>query len=403
MTTKLLDFETEGSEIRPADGQRSGPARRLLFIIDQLCAYGGAERMLLEIARRIPEMRYEVGILTFELDPLIPEFRDSTISIEVLRLGKTISLHGAKAAFRLNQLLRRKRVQGVHTFFETSDLWAAPVARLSGCRVLVSSRRDMGILRTSFHRRAYPFVDPLFSRILPVSESVRGCVMKSPRLRSERVETLYNGVDISVVDRARRQKDVSSMPGISFSGPLIVTLANIRRVKGLDVLIEAFSSVASSIPEARLVIAGKVLEPETMCALQVQVSALGLVDRVLFPGPLTNPFPLLDQADLFVLPSRSEGFSNALLEAMACGLPIVATGVGGNAEAVLDRRTGFIVAPEQPREMAQRMQELLSNRPLARLFGQQARVRVIQQFSMESMMERLLSIYDRCFEEGLRA
>lgn len=348
-------------------------------------------------------MRYEVGILTFELDPLIPEFRDSTISIEVLRLGKTISLHGAKAAFRLNQLLRRKRVQGVHTFFETSDLWAAPVARLSGCRVLVSSRRDMGILRTSFHRRAYPFVDPLFSRILPVSESVRGCVMKSPRLRSERVETLYNGVDISVVDRARRQKDVSSMPGISFSGPLIVTLANIRRVKGLDVLIEAFSSVASSIPEARLVIAGKVLEPETMCALQVQVSALGLVDRVLFPGPLTNPFPLLDQADLFVLPSRSEGFSNALLEAMACGLPIVATSVGGNAEAVLDRRTGFIVAPEQPREMAQRMQELLSNRPLARLFGQQARVRVIQQFSMESMMERLLSIYDRCFEEGLRA
>jgi glycosyltransferase involved in cell wall biosynthesis len=227
--------------------------------------------------------------------------------------------------------------------------------------------------------------------------------MKSPRLRSERVETLYNGVDISVVDRARRQKDVSSMPGISFSGPLIVTLANIRRVKGLDVLIEAFSSVASSIPEARLVIAGKVLEPETMCALQVQVSALGLVDRVLFPGPLTNPFPLLDQADLFVLPSRSEGFSNALLEAMACGLPIVATSVGGNAEAVLDRRTGFIVAPEQPREMAQRMQELLSNRPLARLFGQQARVRVIQQFSMESMMERLLSIYDRCFEEGLRA
>jgi glycosyltransferase involved in cell wall biosynthesis len=403
MTTKLLDFEIEGSEIRPADGQRNGPARRLLFIIDQLCAYGGAERMLLEIARRIPEMRYEVGILTFELDPLIPEFRDSTISIEVLRLGKTISLHGAKAAFRLNQLLRRKRVQGVHTFFETSDLWAAPVARLSGCRVLVSSRRDMGILRTSFHRRAYPFVDPLFSRILPVSESVRGCVMKSPRLRSERVETLYNGVDISVVDRARRQKDVSSMAGISFSGPLIVTLANIRRVKGLDVLIEAFSSVASSIPEARLVIAGKVLEPETMCALQAQVSALGLVDRVLFPGPLTNPFPLLDQADLFVLPSRSEGFSNALLEAMACGLPIVATGVGGNAEAVLDRRTGFIVAPEQPREMAQRMQELLSNRPLARLFGQQARVRVIQEFSMESMMERLLSIYDRCFEEGLRA
>jgi L-malate glycosyltransferase len=403
MTTKLLDFEIEGSEIRPADGQRNGPARRLLFIIDQLCAYGGAERMLLEIARRIPEMRYEVGILTFELDPLIPEFRDSTISIEVLRLGKTISLHGAKAAFRLNQLLRRKRVQGVHTFFETSDLWAAPVARLSGCRVLVSSRRDMGILRTSFHRRAYPFVDPLFSRILPVSESVRGCVMKSPRLRSERVETLYNGVDISVVDRARRQKDVSSMPGISFSGPLIVTLANIRRVKGLDVLIEAFSSVASSIPEARLVIAGKVLEPETMCALQVQVSALGLVDRVLFPGPLTNPFPLLDQADLFVLPSRSEGFSNALLEAMACGLPIVATSVGGNAEAVLDRRTGFIVAPEQPLEMAQRMQELLSNRPLARLFGQQARVRVIQEFSMESMMERLLSIYDRCFEEGLRA
>ena len=401
MTAKLLDPEIEGVETSHHDVQRCAPARRLLFIIDQLCAYGGAERMLLEMARRIPETRYEVGILTFELDPLIPEFRDCPIPIEVLPIGKTMSLQGVKAAIRLNQLLRRKKVQGVHTFFETSDLWAAPIARFSGCRVLISSRRDMGILRRPLHKRAYPFVDPLFSRVLPVSESVRDSVLNSPRLRSEQVETLYNGVDLAALDRARRQRDLSSTGSMSFSGPLIVTLANIRKVKGLDVLIEAFSSIASSIPEARLVIAGKVLEPETMSELQARVCALGLLDRVLFPGPLTNPFPLLDRASLFVLPSRSEGFSNALIEAMACELPIVATEVGGNAEAILHQRTGFIVAPEQPAEMAQRMQELLLNPPLARLFGQQARARVMQQFSMESMMERLLSIYDSCFEEAL--
>src|ERR1700724_59378 len=155
MTAKLLDLEIEGAGSSHHDVQRCAPARRLLFIIDQLCTYGGAERMLLEMARRTPEARYEVGILTFELDPHIPEFRDLPIPIEVLPVGKTMSLHGVKAAIRLSKLLRRKKVQGVHTFFETSDLWGAPIARFSGCRVLISSRRDMGILRSPLHERAY--------------------------------------------------------------------------------------------------------------------------------------------------------------------------------------------------------------------------------------------------------
>jgi glycosyltransferase involved in cell wall biosynthesis len=111
-------------------------------------------------------------------------------------------------------------------------------------------------------------------------------------------------------------------------------------------------------------------------------------------GALANPFPVLRASNVFCLPSRNEGFSNALIEAMGCGLPCVATRVGGNAEALEEGKSGYLVATEDADAMADRILRLLRDPVLARRMGEAARETVRARFSMDAMMNRLTGIYD---------
>ena len=119
-----------------------------------------------------------------------------------------------------------------------------------------------------------------------------------------------------------------------------------------------------------------------------------LTNNIRFVGALHNPFPVLRASNVFCLPSRNEGFSNALLEAMGCGVPCVATRVGGNAEALTEGKNGFLVESEDATAMADRILRLLRDPALAQRVGQLARDTVEKRFSMETMMKRLMSVYD---------
>ena len=243
--------------------------------------------------------------------------------LHVLPLRRTYDLGAAKSALRLRELIRRENVSIVHTFFESSDLWAAPVAKMSGCPILVSSRRDMGILRGRKHHFAYPFVNPLFDRVLAVSDQVRSYCMEHDRIPAKNVQTVYNGIDVELLAAKAGESDARAALGLGEDVPVISTLANIRPVKGIDVLVRAAAQVCRKFPKAVFLVIGSVLVPETYAQLQALVQSFGLQDNVRFLGKQANPFPILHASDVFCLPSRNEGFSNALIEAMGCGLPCV--------------------------------------------------------------------------------
>jgi glycosyltransferase involved in cell wall biosynthesis len=297
-------------------------------------------------------------------------------------------------AWNLRQLVREEQVDITHTFFQTSDLWAAPIAKLGGCSTLVSSRRDLGILRTSMHNVAYRAVNPFFDRVLAVSDEVRAFCITNDHLKAERVETLYNGIDLSVLNVRAKEYDARSRLGLPSNVPLVSTLANIRFVKGLDVLVCAAARVCSEIPETVFLLAGTVLESGVYQDLCKLVKSLGLSNNVRFLGGVQNPYPILGSSDVFCLPSRSEGFSNALLEAMACGVPAVATRVGGNGEAITDDVTGYLVQSEDVDAMADRILRLLRSRDLRYRIAQAALRNVESRFSFSAMMTRLVQIYD---------
>lgn len=388
----LADVSVPRLTLHPPEASNS--RRQLpcvLYVIDQICQLGGAERVLLESVKRMAPDRFRSCVVTFKIDKELEILKGLPCPLHVLPLYRTYNLHAAKMALRLRQLIQTENVSIVHTFFETSDLWAGAVAKLSGCPVLVSSRRDMGILRTRKHEVAYRLMNRFFDRVLAVSDEVRSYCLSHDKIPMQRVETLYNGIDLRLETKspeARRRF------GISEGTPVISTVANIRLVKGIDILIKATASVKEEFPNVIFLIAGGVLEPETFISLQRMVESLGLTKSVRFVGPLSDPYSVLRASDVFCLPSRSEGFSNALIEAMSCCLPCIATRVGGNAEAIEEGRNGFLVPSEDHEAMAERIILLLQNTVLARAIGENARQTVEARFTMQTMLTRLMDIYD---------
>jgi glycosyltransferase involved in cell wall biosynthesis len=290
--------------------------------------------------------------------------------------------------------MRSTEVDIVHTFFETSNTWGAMVAKLSGIPVLVSSRRDMGILRQAKHNIAYTLVNRLSDAFVAVSNGVRDFCIETEGLDPNRVFTVHNGVDLEKIEHPAGVAELKAKLAIPEGTPVVTTVANIRRVKGIDTLLQAAAIVRREIPNVRFLLAGTSLDAAYFEELKTLVRDSGLQDTVVFLGNFSEVFALLKLSNVFCLLSRSEGFSNAILEAMASGLPCVATRVGGNPEAIEDGHNGFLLEPEDANAAAQRLVQLLKNPEQARRIGCVARRTVQEKFTSEKMAGELAGLYE---------
>jgi glycosyltransferase involved in cell wall biosynthesis len=357
----------------------------VLLVVDQFPkSLGGGERIVLRLAALLPQYGYRVSILTFLIHP------DSSVltapppcPIYLLPLRRTYDFTAFRAALELRRFIRQRKIQIVQTFFESSDIWAGFVVKtLSNVR-LVWSRRDMGILRSRKHTLSYRLMAGAPDRVFAVSEQVRRHCIEVDRINPVRVETIYNGLDLD-----------GSVNAAKTSGEFLITsVGNVRRVKGHDVFIKAAAAVVRRFPQVSFSIAGEVLEPEYFAELQGLVRDLKLSERFHFVGGITNIPEHLSSADIFVLPSRSEGFSNAIIEAMAASLPVIATDVGGNAEAVKDGVSGFIVPPEDSAALAEAICLLLDDPSKASQMGAAGKMLVAEKFTTSAMMGRIRAAY----------
>ena len=346
---------------------------------------GGGERVVLKLAAMLPRYGYRVSILTFALDPR-SEFQvaDAPCPTYLLPLQKTYDLAAWKGALALRRLLNGEQVQIVQTFFESSDIWAGVFARLLSPAKLIWSRRDMGILRGGKHTLAYRALRRLPHAVFAVSEQVRQHAITVDGISPDRVHTIYNGLDLT--------PGTPVLP-LRTEGAVVTTVGNIRRIKGHDLFIRAAAEVVAKYPHINFTIAGEVLEPAYFEELQAMVRDLGLSERFHFLGLVKDLRAHLQTAQLFVLPSRSEGFSNALIEAMAAGLPCIATDVGGNAEAIQDGISGTIVAPEAPGSLASAMLEMFASPMAASQMGLAAQRAVEAKFTADAMAHKVARMY----------
>ena len=376
---------SSGTAEESTDARKRMP--HVLLVVDRLPkTLGGGETIVLRLAALLPRCGYRASILTFGVDPQSElQMTAAPCPVYLLALPKTYGTTACRGALALRRLLRQQDVQIVQTFFESSDLWAGLFTRLLSPAKLIWSRRDMGILRERKHDLAYRLLGRLPHAVFAVSEQVRQQVIESDKIAPERVHTIHNGLDL---------EDPESHPTSRPGGAVhVTTVGNIRRVKGHDLLVRAAAEVVVRHPEVTFTVAGQVLDPAYFEELQHLVRDLGLSGRFRFLGKVTDLRTHLQSADVFVLPSRSEGFSNALIEAMAAGLPVIATDVGGNAEAVQHRVSGLIVPPENAPAIAAAILQLLETPSMTDNLRAAGRKAVEEHFTADAMLRKTAAVY----------
>jgi L-malate glycosyltransferase len=375
----------------------------VLFLVDMLhgldscggvpSGLAGVEGVLLKVIRRIPPERYRFSVATFSLGQTQLSDIQFPCPLHLFPLKRTYDWNAFKMANGLRRLIRSEKVSIVHTFLESADIWGGLVAKLSGCPILVSGRRDMGYFRSKKHTFAYRIVNHLVDQVHAVSEEVRSFAIRNDGLDPQKVVTVHNGVALDAT--AENGSDhLRAVLDLDHCGPVIATVANIRPVKGIDILVQAAALVCREFPRVRFLIIGGVLDEPHFAQLRDLVRSLGLTDNVIFVGKSKDVPSLLKLSSIFCLLSRSEGFSNAILEAMASGLPCVVTDVGGNREAIDEGRSGFLVPSEDARLAADRILTLARRPELATRMGKAGRQDATRKFTVDTMVNQWASLYD---------
>ena len=215
--------------------------------------------------------------------------------------------------------------------------------------------------------------------VIANSRAVAGVARRVEQLPARMVRVIYNGVPYPA--GAAAAQELRRELGIPAGAPLFGSVGNLRRVKGHDVLLEAFKQVLRRVPDAHLVVAGANCEPET--GLENLWRRLGLRERAHFLGRRLDVERVYRALDVYVHSSHSEGMPNAVLEAMAAGLPVVATTAGGMPEAVVDGETGFLVPVRNPERLAGAMLKLARSGSRRARMGRAGRARVHRIFRAE--------------------
>jgi L-malate glycosyltransferase len=356
---------------------------------------GGSERQGLQLAKSLAEdgsFQVFVGCLD-RSGPLLEENKWLDRSeIPEFKLNSFYDSNFIAQVYRCAAYLREHRIDVIHThdfytniFGMVSGFLARVPARIASKRETFSkSERQMKIERQSF-RLAHKIVcnakaveDFLINRGIPSRKSL----------------IIYNGLDMKAfsqtfppIDKISRRYGIPLEP----SNRLVTIVANIRSdVKNHSMFLRSAKTVADEFGSVEFVIAG---EGELENVYKEQAVSLGIRHKVHFIGACPDVPALLSISDVCVLSSRSEGFSNAILEYMAAGKPVVATRVGGAAEAVLEGETGYLVDSDDDRAMTRRITQLLRNPELAADFGKRGQQRAKEMFSLSAQLEVTKKLY----------
>ena len=313
--------------------------------------------------------------------------------IEVFALGKRPG-QDLRAMWRFVKLLRRLRPAIVH-----SRNWpafdAVPAARLAGVPVVVHGEHGREVTdphgRNARRNRLRRTLSPLVTRFVAVSHDLARWLVEEVRLPAGKVLTIPNGVQLERFGRTGAQ-EARRQIGLPAEAPVVGTVGRLDPVKDQAGLVRSFAGLRAGHPDALLILAG---DGPCRAELVRLIADLGLEERVRLLGDRPDIPLVLGAMDLFVLPSIAEGMSNTLLEAMASGLAVVATRVGGNLELVEDGVTGRLVPPQDPAALAGSMAAYLEDPHLRAIHGKAARERATEQFGLDRMCAAYTDLYLR--------
>jgi glycosyltransferase involved in cell wall biosynthesis len=372
---------------------------RVLHVISTLLP-GGTEYAALRLIRGLDPARYEFHVAWLRDQPVLRgEFEAAGARVAGMGLNGRID-PGCLA--RLVRHVRRHHIDLVHTHMDLADWYGAAAARLGGARALVSTKQNADEFRTRRTWKRWPFL--LVERlayeaadaVIVVSDGLVEFLRRAEHLPPRKMVVIGNGVDPGLAAAAPGRTEARRRLGLPPFDPVLGTLGRLAPQKGSLDLLRALPAVLRARPGAGLVFAG---DGPLRAPLEREARALGIADRVAFLGFRRDPATVLAALDLFLFPSLWEGLPQALLEAMAIGVPVVAARAVGVAGLVRDGDTGLLVAPGEPESLASAALRLLADPGLASRLAARARETVLAEHTLAAVAERTDRLYRRLLGE----
>ncbi len=374
--------------------------KNILIITDtRISGLGGSENHIRFILSNMNEMKYNFYIAEFQgadkqktdLDIIRGENWPNVEQIK-LNVKRIYGIGALKAWWLLTKLIANYNIDIIISFHEKSDIINALLSKkIQPNLIKISSRRDMNISPSPLLLRLRKFLSSRFDFITAPCQAIITMVEKEEKFLPSRTQVIHNSVDVR-----KFAPNFISKPTISqaeskadYKG---VCLSNLKEVKGHKYLLDAFEIVVKQYPSSQLLLLGE--DHGTEQNIRAQISRIGLESNVKLLGGRTDIHKILSSCDYMVCSSLSEGLSNALLEGLACGLPIVATNVGGNNEIVDDGANGLLCQPKNPHELANKIMQLFDPAILKKM-GSNSRQIACSKFSTQ----QIVTNYDNFFSK----
>lgn len=360
----------------------------ILYLITELST-GGTQSALLRLLQGLDRDRFSpvVACLYNGDGDVAQEIRALGIDVFDARMRHKTAL---PALLRLYRHIRRIRPAILHTSLFHANLPGRILGRLAGVPVVICSERTMA-MESEWRYRLNRWTIGLVDRVTVVSINVRDFCVAHVGLPADKLVAIYNGVELPEESRSARQEARAEL-GLPLDGFVVGAVSRLDPIKGIDFLIKTLARVNDVI----LVVVGD--GPE-LRALEMLAGDLGVAERICWAGYRRDVPRLLPAFDILVQSSLYEGLPNTVLEAMAAGLPVIATNVGGTSEAVVDGLTGVLVPPRDSSALAEAMVMLLSDQNLRHGMGKAGRERVVSHFAVRHMIEQTEQLYEQLLSD----
>jgi glycosyltransferase involved in cell wall biosynthesis len=374
----------------------------LLYVFDNM-EFGGGERVFAQIINRLSGKKYSILVACLPTGEFIEKVKRSGVQVKSVDMRNRFN---PGVILQLAGLMKRERVDIVHSQGARADFFARMAAKLAGAPIVVSTVPmpvegfDVNPIRkliyTVFNRFSERFVD----RFMVVSDALEKMMIETHKIEPQRVVKIYNGIEIDdfciadeeVVSRRLRFRKESSLGD---DVPVIGVIGRLVWQKGFEYFIEAVPGVLKEKPEALFLIVG---EGELKDELKAKSKKLRLENKIIFTGFMDDVKNVLASVDIFVIPSLLEGLPMILLEAMAMKKPIVAASIDGIMEILENNFSGLLVPPRDTKALAEAITYMLTHKDKALQMGSAASKIVVERFGVDIMVQKVEGVYEELLQ-----
>ena len=390
----IVDRATGMPGVASPDGWSSSapqPPLRIAFLVDGF-SVGGTELNAVRTAEAVDRSRYDLSVIGMShTGPLRQRYVDAGIRVEDFWFRGLLHPDVLPMTRRLAAWLRRERIDVLHCHDKYSNMFGALAGRLARVPLLIVSRRFQ-----DFEGRRFAIGNAvafrLAHRVLANSSRVAG-LLAHEGIDQRKTVVVSNFLDDAAFDPAGPEARAAFRRDLAIADDAIVvgTVARLDPIKDHETLLVAFGQVLQRAPRAVLVLVG---DGPRRSALEERVRALGLTDAVRFAGWRSNRVNLHQWFDVSTLTSIAEGFPNAVIEAMAASVAVVATDVGAVRDAVIDGETGIVVPARDVAALASALTALVTDAQLRRALGEAGRARALAHYRRAAVLPSLYALWD---------